>query len=318
MQTSRRAACHLVERVFAMDKSYLTYPKRGYGQDQEFYAWRMSGKRDKLNWEGDAKVLVSLIIPIEFFPLNPSGVPFKHPGSMVTPYPDLRHFTVRDYGNRVGIYRILNALSAQNLKAGFAFNSEAANRYPPLLKSIQDAGHEIIAHGVSTDHIHHEGLSEAEESSLIIKALGKFDAQPTGWLSPARNQSSRTLALLAKAGLSYHLDWEMDQVPTTMTTENGEITALPNSYEISDFTLLHTRRQSEESWLQQIKDSVELLRDEHDRFGGQMLALTLTPYIMGQPFRIWALREMLAMLANDPDVNVVTPNQINTEFKAQS
>ena len=318
MRTSKRAACHLAERGFAMDKSYLTYPKRGYGQDQDFYTWRMSGARNKLDWDGGTKVLVSLIIPVEFFPLNPSGVPFKHPGSMVTPYPDLRHFTVRDYGNRVGIYRILSALSAQGLKAGFAINCEVAYRYPPLIKSIQDAGHEIIAHGVSTDHIHHEGLSEAEEFSLITKALSEFAAAPTGWLSPARNQSSRTAALLAKAGLSYHLDWEMDQVPVTMTTDNGEITALPNSYELSDFTLLHTRRQSEESWLQQIKSSVELLREEYSRFGGQMLALTLTPYVMGQPFRIWALREMLAMLAKDPNVKVVTPGQINTEFKAQS
>ena len=108
------------------------------------------------------------------------------------------------------------------------------------------------------------------------------------------------------------------QVPVTMTTENGPITALPNSYELSDFTLLHTRRQSEESWLEQIKNSVELLREEHGRFGGQILALTLTPYVMGQPFRIWALRAMLEMLAKDPDVKVVTPAQINTEFKAQS
>lgn len=300
-----------------MDKSYLTYPKRGYGQDHDFYAWQSTQKRPKIKWKSGAKVLVCLIVPIEFFPLNPSGIPYKHPGAMVTPYPDLRHFTVRDYGNRVGVYRILEALSVLGFNAGFAINSEAARRYPPLINAIQDAGHEIIAHGVSTDHIHHEDLSEDKEITLIEKSLSAFDSPPNGWLSPARNQSSRTLGLLAKAGLSYQLDWEMDQVPVFMTTKHGKISALPNSYELSDFTLLHTRRQTETSWLEQIKNSVELLRDEHKRFGGQMLGLTLTPYILGQPFRIWALREMLSMLADDADVNIVTPGQIDKAYKAQ-
>ncbi len=301
-----------------MNKAYFDYPKRRYGQDHDFYDWRLSTTREKIKWKDSAKVLVALIIPVEFFPLNPSGVPFKHPGSMATPYPDLRHFTVRDYGNRVGIFRILNALKAQGLKAGFAINSEVARRYPPLIKAICDAGHEIIAHGISTDHIHHERLSQAEESTVIKHALDQFDSPPTGWLSPARNQSSHTAALLAKAGLDYHMDWEMDQVPVTMKTDNGKITALPNSYELSDFTLLHTRRQSEEAWLQQITDSVALLRKEHKRFGGQMLGLTLTPYVIGQPYRIWALRDMLSMLVNAADVNVLTPSQILADFKALS
>ncbi|MEL6687606.1 MAG: polysaccharide deacetylase, partial [Pseudomonadota bacterium] len=141
-----------------MDPSYLQYPKRAYGQDHGLYDWRLSRDRKPLTWDGGAKVALSFIVPLEFFPLNPSGVPFKHPGAMATPYPDLRHYTVRDYGNRVGVYRILKALG--ETKAGFAVNAKVAERYPPLMDAIKR--HEIIAHGVSTDHIHHDGLSEAE------------------------------------------------------------------------------------------------------------------------------------------------------------
>ncbi len=68
-------------------------------------------------------------MPLEFFPLNPSGVPFKHPGAMATPYPDLRHYTVRDYGNRVGVYRILESLG--DIQAGFAVNAAVAERCAP-------------------------------------------------------------------------------------------------------------------------------------------------------------------------------------------
>ena len=301
-----------------MDKSYLEYPTRRYGQDHEFYDWRQGKDRPKLAWSNDVKVAVAFIIPLEFFPLNPSGVPFKHPGAMVTPYPDLRHFTVRDYGNRVGVFRILEALGQANVKATFAVNGEIAKRYPPLIEAIVAAGHEIAAHGISTDHIHHEAMDDDDEYTLIKNTTACFDKIPKGWLSPARNQSSRTLELLAKTGYQYCLDWEMDQVPVQANTPNGEITLAPNNYELSDFTLLHTRRQTEDSWLKQIESSIDLLLEEHDRFGSQMLGLSLTPYVIGQPFRIWALRALLEKINSTADVESFTAGQITTQFLEQN
>jgi len=300
-----------------MDKSYLEYPKRAYGQDHNFYAWRQCKDRPKLSWGNGTKVAVSFIIPLEFFPLNPSSIPFKHPGAMVTPYPDLRHFTVRDYGNRVGIFRILEALEVAGVKATFAINGEVAKRYMPLIETIKNAGHEITAHGVSTDHIHNEDFSAQEESKLIKRTLALFSERPKGWMSPARNQSSRTLQLLAELDVQYCLDWEMDQVPVQAKTSNGDITLLPNSYELSDFTLLHTRRQTEESWLKQIIDSIDLLLDEHQRFGGQMLSFNLTPYVIGQPFRIWALRALLERITATEDVEIFTAAEVTQQFMDQ-
>lgn len=300
-----------------MDKSYLEYPKRQYGQDHEFYPWKQGKDRPKLAWEGGTKLAINLIIPLEFFPLNPSGNPFKHPGAMVTPYPDLRHFTVRDYGNRVGVFRILDCLETANVKATFAVNGEVARRYPPLIDTLRKAGHEIVAHGLSTDHIHHEGLSVDDELRLIETTMECFQDRPKGWMSPARNQSSHTLALLSQAGVEYCLDWEMNQAPQMATTKNGDMTLIPNNYELSDFTLLHMRRQSEESWVKQISDAVDFLLTEHDRFGGQTLGLTLTPYITGQPFRIWALKALLAHIKDTAGVEVLMANEINQQFRAQ-
>ena len=296
-----------------MDSSYLNYAERSYGQDHDFYDWQLSSKRKKLSWDNGVKVAISFIIPLEFFPLNPSGIPFRHPGAMVTPYPDLRHFTVRDYGNRVGVYRILNVLDQYGVTATFAVNGEIARRYPPLLKIIKSQGHEIAAHGFSTDHIHHEGLKAAEEIKLIKDSLACFNTAK-GWISPARNQSSKTLERLAKAGVKYCLDWEMDQVPVSAKTKNGNITLIPNSYELSDFTLLHTRRQSEEAWLEQIKSSINLLLDEHERFGSQMLGLTLTQYVIGQPFRIHALRSLFDYIKTTDTVQAFTAGDIAHHF----
>lgn len=298
-----------------MDKSYLEYPKRGYGQDHESYEWRQSKDRPKLSWENDIKLAINLIIPLEFFPLNPSGIPYKHPGAMVTPYPDLRHFTVRDYGNRVGVFRILEALKDSGVKAGFVVNGEVAKRYPMLIEMIAEQGHEIIAHGMSTDHIHHEGLTPVEETKLVKETLACFDLSPTGWMSPARGQSSRTLDLLAEAGVKYCLDWEPENAP--VETKKG-LTLIPNNYELSDFTLLHTRRQTEESWLKQVQNAIDYLIDEHRRFGAQSLGLTLTPYIIGQPFRIWALRALLSRISKLEDATIQTPSQIDQQFRHQS
>ena len=301
-----------------MDRAYLKYPNRAYGQDHDFYNWRMAQNRKKLSWDKDAKVAVSFIIPIEFFPLNPRNKPFKHAGAMVTPYPDLRHFTVRDYGNRIGVYRILQTLGYYGMKATFAVNGEIAKRYPPLIETINKQGHEIAAHGLSTDHIHHEGLSATAENKFIEDSLACFSNSPTGWLSPARNQSSKTLERLTKAGLDYCLDWEMDHVPVRAQTKNGDITLIPNSYELSDFTLLHTRRQSEEAWLAQMKSAIDLFLEEYPRFGTQMLGLTLTPYVIGQPFRIWALRGLLNHIMTTDGVETFRAGDISKQFRDQN
>ncbi|MBC6402809.1 MAG: polysaccharide deacetylase family protein [Hyphomonadaceae bacterium] len=310
-----------------MNDSYLEYPGRGYGQDHDFYDWRMVQKRPKLKWDGDTKVAVCLIVPLEFFPLNPSGSPFKHPGAMKTPYPDLRHFTVRDYGNRVGVFRILEALEAHNISATFAVDGEVARRYPCLVNRIGTAEHCIAVHGLSTDKIHHSGLTGDMEVAWIIEAEQSFGSEdypsgfndnPSGWMSPARNQSPRTLELLAARGYRYCLDWEMDQVPVTAQTGAGNITLIPNSYELSDFTLLHIRGQSGDSWLAQIGASIDLLLEEYARYGSQMLGLTLTPYVIGQPFRIRALRMLLDHIRDTDGVEVLTADAIDKQFREQA
>ena len=292
--------------------NYLKYRKRGYGQDHDLYKWRMAGDRERLVFIDGKKVAISFIIPLEYFPLNPSGIPFKHPGAMQTAYPDLRHYTVRDYGNRVGVYRILATFSQFGMRGTFAVNGEIARRYAPLIAAVKEGQHEIAAHGLSTDHIHHEGLSAAEEKNLIKQTMACFDEQPKGWLSPARTQSSKTVEHLAKARIEYCLDWEMDQVPTPMETKNGTVLAVPMFNELSDFTLLHTRKQTEEAWLKQIEDSVDLLVEEYDTHGAQTLAIRLTPYIVGQPFRIWALQSLLSNLSKRKDIWVCPASDLST------
>ena len=87
---------------------------------------------------------------------------------------------------------------------------------------------------------------------------------------------------------------------------------------MSDFTLLHTRRQTEDSWSQQIKTAITQLKGEYERYGTQMLGLTLTPYIIGQPFRIQALQDLLQHMASLDGVSICTAQHIHDAYqKAQ-
>jgi peptidoglycan/xylan/chitin deacetylase (PgdA/CDA1 family) len=297
----------------SLPDDYLTYPRRAYGNDQDRYAWRMSADRPKIAWPGAAAVAVMIVVPIEPHTLTPFDKPFKAPGAMVTPYPDLRHYTTRDYGNRVGVFRILRELKAAGVKATFPVNADQLERLKPLIDTIVDDGHEIAAHGLSADRIHWSGLDRDMEADRIAEVRARFTAagfSPRAWLSPARQQSFATLDLIAANGFDICLDWEQDTVPVAMRTEAGPVTAVPLSNELDDRTLLIDRRQTEDQWASQILEAVDYLTSEAPRYGGQVLGFTLTPYVVGLPFRIHALRRMLGALGADKAVWAATASEI--------
>ena len=90
----------------SLDRKYLAYPRRAYGMDHARYSWSRLSERPPLRWPGGARLALWINVSVQHFPLNQQGLPFPPPGGMRMPYPDLRHYTLRDYGNRVGVYRV--------------------------------------------------------------------------------------------------------------------------------------------------------------------------------------------------------------------
>jgi allantoinase len=300
----------------SLSPDYLKYTNRNYGQDIARYDWRLSGDRPKVVWPNNKSVAALIIVPLEFFMLNPSGKPFKHPGAMVTPFPDLRHYTSRDYGNRVGVFRILKALKVSGLRATFPVNAVLLDKKRPLIEAIIAAGHEIAAYGWDTDSLHYGGIDSALEANYIAKTRAAFATAglaPRAWMSPARQQSEHTPDLIRAAGFDICLDWESDSVAWDMRTQHGPLTCVPVCNEMDDRKILIDQRQSEAEWRDQILAARDLLVEEAPRFGGQVLSFTLTPYISGLPFRIWALREVLGSLGADPNVWAATAGEIAKE-----
>lgn len=305
----------------SLPDDYLAYPKRAYGQDIARHDWALAKDRTPLRWPDERAVAVMVVIPVEWFPLNPSGKPFTHPAGMKTPYPDLRHFTSRDYGARVGVFRLLDALADAKLTATFPLSGALLQRAPPLLEAIQGGGHEIAAAGLHTDAIHWGGIAPEQERAYIAQTRDAFEARgltPTTWMSPARQQSFETLDLLAEHGFTRCLDWETDQVPIRARTRAADVVTLPLSNELEDQKLLVDRRQSEEVWTRQILEAVDFLAGEHPRYGAQMLGFQLTPFVTGQPFRIQAVRYILQALAENTGIWCARADEIAAAFDAQA
>jgi len=302
-----------------LESEFLNYPLRRHGMDHDRYNWSNLFERKPIEWSINKKMALLTVIPVEFFPLNPVGKPFKAPGSMVTAYPDFRHYTTRDYGNRVGIYRFLKLFQQVGIKGTFAVNSDVAKRYPLLIQDILEDGHEIMAHGINMDTLHYGGLDETIEVAQINDCLETLNSickkKIKGWLSPAYSQSFNTPDLLAAAGIEYCGDWANDDLPYVMNTKNGSLINLPVSQEISDRQIITNNHHSEESYVQQIKDQYEVLNAETLEFGGRVISLTLHPYIMGLPYRINYLKEIMSWIMNQPNTFTASAEDIITALK---
>ena len=272
-----------------------------YGMDHDRYAWSMLETRPPVHWPGDKPLAVWINVSLEHFPLNPSAVGFAAPGNMTMPYPDLRHYTLRDYGNRVGVFRVLKALADAQLQASFAINGEVAERYPALLKRVAATGAELVAHGWNMDSVHHGGMAEMDETALIrrsIDALQRFTAQRiAGWLSPARSQSALTPDLLKEAGIGWCADWVNDELPYAQQTRAGDLIALPLPLELEDRFIVMENGHAESEYADQVIDACEYLISEAQALDqGRMLALAVHPWVMGQPHRIKHLERVFAHL----------------------
>lgn len=285
-----------------LDPKFLEYPQRRRGMDHDRYAWSMLADRPPVRWPGGRPLALWINVSLEHFPLDAKGAGLKAPGSMTMPYPDLRHYTLRDYGNRVGVFRVLDALAAHGLRASFAVNGELARRYPPLLRVVAAAGGELVAHGWNMDCVHYGGLDEATERRWIadtLASLAPYAHTPIrGWLSPARSQSHRTPECLREAGLAWIADWVNDELPYRFETAAGPLTALPLSLELEDRFIVGENLHGEAEYADQLIDACELLLDEAERCGaGRLLALNVHPWVMGQPHRIGHLERVFAHLA---------------------
>ena len=293
--------------------------ERRAGMDHTIYPFSALPNRPPLAWPGGAKIAFYVLLHLEYFELLPPDDTYRDPrfkGEFGNFTPDYRVWTYRDYGARVGIFRILDLLAQHGIKASVAVNAMAAERYAPLIAILREAGHEPVAHGLSSSRMITSRMGEQEERQFIAESCDRlaqiWGAVPRGWHSQDYGATGRTSRLLAELGFDYTLDWTNDEQPYWQNPDRS-LVAIPAQAEWDDVQTHWLRRVPMQRFPGLVGDAVDQLLNEA---GGRVLGIGLHPWMIGAPQRIRYLREVLDRVVGRPGVLPATAGQINTWFRA--
>ena len=268
--------------------------------------------REPIDWPNGARIAFYVGLNIEHFAVDVPSTSLNEATAGLVPDP--LNYGWRDYGVRVGIWRVMEALDKHGVRASALINADAASRYPQIVAAGRARDWAWVAHGKTNSVLHSDIPIDEERAALaaIVDTIENETGQrPHGWLGPALAETFQTPALLAELGLRYVLDWTNDDQPYWLTVPG--MLSLPYSVEINDLGLFTTQGMTGPDFVQVIRDQFDQLHHEA-KTSGRVMALALHPFVIGQPFRLRYLEEALAYVVNHPDVWLTTTDEIADHF----
>jgi allantoinase len=257
-----------------------------------------------------ARVAVWVGINIEYFDIGLTC--FGVVSAMTAAPPNVLDYAVRDYGNRIGVWRLMEVLDKQNIRGSVLLNSEACGHYPIIIHEGKKRGWEYLGHG-TTNSVLLSGLSETEEKQIITtaldvitKAVGK---RPLGWLSPALQETFNTPDILAENGVKYLCDWCCDDQPFPMKVKKGSLISVPYSLDLNDISAYIIQHLSPQQFYEMIKDQFDTLYQEGAK-QARVMCITTHPFLIGMPYRIGWLDKALEYIKSHKDVWFTTSGEI--------
>lgn len=252
---------------------------------------------------GGARVALWVITNIEFFPLDramPGDANERPRGAEGTPM--VRHWAQRDYGNRVGVFRLMDVLSRRGIRSTVALNSDVCDYHPEIIEDCMKLGWEFMGHNRTNVERLNEVPPEKERELIghclerIARATGR---RPVGWLGSGLQETWNTLDHLAEAGCLYVADWVNDDQPYLMDIGGRKLVSVPYSYETNDTAAIVRSRYTPLEFERMIRDQFDVLWREGEQ-SARVMAICLHPYVTGQPHRVAALERALDhILAHD-------------------
>lgn len=302
--------------------AYFDYPHRAKGLDHDRFDRRYLRDLPNRLWPDGSRLKLWITVHLEHFPMDMPAKPFVPPGGMDRPYPSVWDFSTRDYGNRVGIYRLFKVLDRHGIRATAAMNSAVAERYPTLLADILARDWEVAAAGTDMGALFHSQRDPADEAAQIATSfatLRRLSGQAvTGWHSPAHSQSAQTPDVVAANGGRYIADWINDDMPYAFRATAGEITQLPLSWDLSDHKILHAQNMAVSDYAWQIDAAFDALHAESAERGGRVLSLSLSSWIIAQPSRIRTLDRLLTRFMAADGVTATTGTDLLADWQAMA
>ncbi len=276
--------------------------------------------RPRLSWPNGARVALWVIPNVEFFALDeviPAGTGTS---GAPMPAPDIPSWSVRDYGNRIGVFRIMDVLERHGIRATAALNSDLCARHPRIIEEGNRRGWEWMGHNESNSR-RLNAIDPMQERNVVrncLDTIGKATGRrPTGWLSSALQETWNTLDILAAEGCQYVSDWVNDDQPYFMTLEGGKsLISIPYSHVINDKPQYERDHRSADEFQAMICRHFDVLYREGAE-SGRVMAISLHPYLTGMPHRIGALGGALDYIGGHAHVWKATGSELVAHYRTQ-
>lgn len=226
--------------------------------------------------------------------------------------PDPLNYGWRDYGARVGVWRLTELLDRHGFRASAITNAAVFEHYPQIVAAGRERGWAFVGHGLDNSSWW-VGMDREQETAAIREIVSAFEsatgAAPRGWLGPALTSTEHTLEVLAELGFSYSLDWANDDQPYRFPTATGALASVPYSSEVNDIPAFVLHHHTGEQFAQSVIDQFDQLRAE-GADSLRVMGIGIHPFLVGQPFRAKHFERALAHIASHDDVWLATSDEI--------
>ncbi|MCH9672406.1 MAG: polysaccharide deacetylase family protein [Gammaproteobacteria bacterium] len=270
--------------------------------------------RPNIKWPNDARVAFWVAPNVEHYEYVPDFDGKKNPWPR-TPYPDVQQYAYRDYGNRVGFWRMLEVLDQHRIRCCVSLNLAVLEHFPEIGKAMVDRDWDFMSHGIyNTRYL--DTYTEEQERAFYqdnIETLKRHTGKTLkGMLGPAVSATERTPDLMAEAGLIYHTDWVHDDQPVPIKVNEGKLISVPYSFELNDVPIFRTHYESE-YFVEMCKAQFDQLYAEGEH-SARVMCIALHPYLFGQPHRVRYLDEILGYIMSHEGVWQTTADDIAEHF----
>jgi peptidoglycan/xylan/chitin deacetylase (PgdA/CDA1 family) len=293
------------------------------------YEYSAIAHRKPLHWPQGKQVALVLTLNLETWDMvrdterpvyagGPAILPDTLPGNV----PDFPNYTWREYGQRVGMWRLFEMFDAAGVKPSCTINAVTALRRRAMLDAALQRGCEIVAHNYEQGELLSDYAQDpAGERAIIERTLAVYEKEvgrkARGWLSSSLRGTLQTADILAEKGLLYYCDLLNDDQPYLLQTPHGPIVSTPYSNEINDFTLLTRRGHTTNEYRDVLCEELQVLHDE-GASNGRMMNVGIHPHVSGRAYRVRALREFLQFAQSLPGVWWATREEIANWYVKQS
>ena len=270
-------------------------------------------QRLPLKWPNGKRVALILTFNLETWDLTkdtdkpyyaggPSILPDILPGNT----PDFPNYTWREYGQRVGIWRLFDLFDKLGVPASCTTNAVTFERRKAMTDAVLERGWELLAHNweqgeLLTGFAH----DRAKEREVVLRTLETFERytgrKSKGWLSSSLRGTLQTADILAEYGCIFYCDIMNDDQPYLLRTPHGPIVSTPYSNEINDFTFITRRNYTTDEFRDALIEELDVLYEEGEH-SMRIMNVGLHPHVSGRAHRIRALREFLEYAKSLPGV----------------